>query len=144
MILRLIRVLGDDEGTLGLGLLYHGAQQVCLIGELPWRGNRPNLSCIPPGRYRVAYLARSASGKYRDVYHVLDVPGRSGILIHAGNLTGDRERGLRTDSYGCLLPGRRVGRLGGQRAVLASRGAMQDLHAVTGRQGFTLEVIDHA
>lgn len=139
MKLTLVRLVGDAEGT--LGTLHHGNRIVCLMGELPWRDNRSNISCIPPGRYRVTYLARSGSGRYRDVYHVRDVRGRSGILIHAGNYSGDRAQGLRTDSHGCLLPGLRPGRLSGQRAVLASRGALAALHAVTGRKGFELEVI---
>lgn len=145
--LTLRRFLSDDEGT--LGTLFHGNREICLIAELPWRDNRSNLSHIPPGpmrvgTYLVKYLERSASGKYRDVYHVQGVPGRGGILTHAGNFTGDTTKGLRADSWGCLLPGKRAGRLGGQRAVLASRGALADIHAITNRQSFELEIIDHA
>lgn len=139
--LTLYRFHGDTEGT--LGLLVAGGGEVCLVGELPWRENAPNKSCIPAGRYRVLHLPRSASGKYRDVYHVQDVPGRAGILIHAGNFTGDTTQGLRSDSWGCLLPGTRLGRLSGQRAVLASRAALGKLHEVTGRRAFHLEIIDH-
>lgn len=130
----------DDEGT--LGVLLHAGRIVCQMGELPWRDNRANLSCIPVGEYQVNYLPRSGSGRYRDVYHVVGVEGRAGILIHPGNLTGDRTKGLKTHSWGCLLPGSRLGRLRGQRAVLASRSALADLHLVTSRNGFTLVVHD--
>lgn len=75
------------------------------------------------------------------MYHVTNVPGRGGILIHPGNFAGDSTRGLHTDSWGCMLPAQRFGRLLGQRAGLVSRGALDRIHAVTGRQGFELEVI---
>ena len=138
MKLTLYRFRSDDEGT--LGLLMAGGLHVCVIGELPWRDNRPNRSCIPLGAYRCEYLARSGSGKYRDVYHVTGVDSRSGVLIHKGNLSGDVERGYRSDVLGCLLPGSRVGRLMGQRAVLASAGALERIHSIVGRQSFDLEI----
>jgi hypothetical protein len=101
--------------------------------ERPWLGNRRNISCIPPGRYRVRYLKRSVSGKYRNVYHVLGVPGRSGILIHNGN-TVDHSRG-------CLLVGKRRGFIGGKRAVLNSRSAMRALVRALGKRDFELTII---
>jgi len=142
MRLQLYRFHQDDDGTIGL-LLAEG-MHVCLVGELPWKDNRPNVSRIPDGTYQVEYLERSASGRYRDVYHVRHVEGRTGILIHTGNYTGDREKGLRSDSWGCLLPGQRLGKLSGQRCVLASRSALSRLHEVVGRNDFELEVISHA
>lgn len=138
MDLLLLRHVSDDEGT--VGTVINEGHVALLMEELPWRENRSNLSHIPAGRYRVNYLARSASGKYRDVYHVQGVPGRGGILIHAGNYAGDTLKALRADSWGCLLPGLRLGRLNGQRAVLASRGGLDALHALTGRQSFNLEI----
>lgn len=140
MKLDLYRFHSDDEGTLGL-LMAEGLE-ICVMGELPWRDNRQDVSCIPVGTYTVDYLPRSASGKYRDVYHVRNVPGRGGILIHPGNFTGDKARGYRTHSWGCLLPGSRLGRLQGQRAVLASRAALRRLHDITERNGLLLEIHD--
>lgn len=136
--LTLWRHLSDDEGT--LGLLVSPSATVCRMNELPWRDNRPSLSCIPLGAYPVVYLPRSASGKYRDIYQVMNVPGRSGILIHPGNFAGDTTRGWVADSWGCMLPCQRVGRLGRQRAGLASRAGLAAIHAATGRQDFMLEV----
>lgn len=138
MDLLLLRHVSDDEGT--VGTVIHDGRVALLMEELPWRDNRSNLSHIPAGRYRVDYLARSASGKYRDVYHVQGVPGRGGILIHSGNYAGDSLKRLRTDSWGCLLPGLRLGRMAGQRVVLASRGGLDALHAITGRQRFNLDI----
>jgi hypothetical protein len=54
---------------------------------------------------------------------VQNVPGRSGILFHCGNVAGSKNSGYRTDSLGCLLWGSYSGRLWKQRAVLASRKA---------------------
>ena len=112
----LIRTQRSDQGT--EGILVIGESFTAFTMELPWRDNRPNLSCIPPGRYRARVYESSHFGR---VYHGLDVPGRTGILIHPGNFAGDREAGLRTDSYGCVLPGMRRGFLADQRAVLLSR-----------------------
>jgi len=139
----LLRIESDSEGTIGV-LIDDELQQVCFMNELPWKNNESNMSCIPPGTYEVTYLERSASGKYRDVYHVQAVNGRSGILIHKGNFAGDSELGLRTHSHGCLLPASRVGELSGQRAGLASRGAMHKIHKATNREDFKLEVIHDA
>lgn len=140
MKLRLYRLLSDDQGT--IGALFSGSTFICYIGELPWRNNRSNLSRIPAGSYQVDHLERSGSGRYHDVYHVRNVPGRSGVLIHSGNWEGDSTLGLRTHTHGCLLPGSRLGQLSGQRAVLASKGALQKIHHAVTRQNFTLEIID--
>jgi hypothetical protein len=119
----LIRERHSDHGTFGRLFLDDGL--VLRTAELPWRDNEPNVSCIPDGMYGCAFIPRSASGKYVSVYHVRDVPDRGGILIHAGNFAGDKAKGLRTDSYGCILLGTEFGVLGTQHAVLASRMALQ-------------------
>lgn len=135
--LTLLRVLSDDQGS--PGVLVSDGEKVCCMMEPPWINNETNISCIPKGTYQVKHLARSASGRYRDVYVVTGVAGRSGILIHPGNYAGKRPEYL-SDSYGCLLPASRWGRLSGQRAGLASRGAIAKIHAVTGRAAFILEI----
>ena len=88
-----------DQATMGRMTLPSG--EVIASLELPWRQNQPNVSCIPPGVYVARWLPRSGSGKYRRVWHVQDVPGRSGILIHGGNLP--------EHTWGCILPGMREG-----------------------------------
>ncbi|MET0109127.1 MAG: DUF5675 family protein [Candidatus Thiodiazotropha sp.] len=134
----------SPQGTFGR-LLLPGGDEIW-TAELPWRDNTRSKSCIPSGVYRVRYLAKSASGKYRDVYHVEEVAGRSGILIHAGNFAGDRDLDYRSHSWGCILPALRVGYLKAgkdkfQRAGLASRSALNRLHETVGRHDFELEVI---
>ena len=129
------RLIDREYGT--IGVLY-GEQPICFTLELPWLGNRQNVSCIPEGSFNCAYLPRSASGRYRKVWHVEDVPGREGILIHAGNFAGTGD--LRTDSWGCILPASRFGVLYGQVAGLQSRKALQLLRDYVGYDDFTLEV----
>ncbi|MBD3630528.1 DUF5675 family protein [Cyclobacterium sp.] len=54
----------------------------CFTLELPWKDNQQNISCIPEGRYKVK---KRSSQKYGNHLHILDVPGRSWILIHEAN-----------------------------------------------------------
>ena len=79
-------------GTNGRLLLY--GELICYTIELPWRDNRRNRSCIPEGRYR---LLRTRTRHFRHGLQLLDVPGRSGIRIHAAN---DAAAELR----GCIAP----------------------------------------
>ena len=139
--LRLYRFESDDCGTYGV-LVDENFEKVCVTGELPWRNNRPNRSCIPPGEYVADYMERSGSGRYKKVYWVRGVPGRSAILIHSGNVMGDVEKGYITHSNGCPLVGVKFGKLGGQNAVLASRIALGTLREEIGEQSFKLTVID--
>lgn len=71
----------------------------CYGLELPWRDNDNRVSCIPTGEYQVRPRAASESGKYDyDHFLIKDVPGRSYILIHAGNIY--------KHTLGCVLVGR--------------------------------------
>ena len=124
----LVRTRSSDQGTFGTLYLDDGGRYC--TAEPPQRDNRRGVSCIPAGKYACTYLPRSASGKYRAVYHVREVPGRGGILIHNGNLAGDASKGYQTHSQGCILIGKQRGALQGQEAVLASKPALREL---TGR-----------
>ena len=101
-----------------LGVLSVGDDSFWIL-ERPWKGNKPNVSCIPSGRYAATFMARSSSGKYKRVYWVRQVQGRSGILIHNGNLV--------RHSLGCLIVGNRPGWMQGKRAVFNSRSALKRL-----------------
>ncbi len=93
----------------------------CHTLELPWKDNRTKLSCIPAGTYTSSPVR---SPKFGDVYGVHNVPGRSAILIHAGNYGGDIEKGLKSDIEGCILLGMGRGTLTGQPALTMSRDAI--------------------
>lgn len=63
--------------------------------EPPNLGNRPDVSCIPCGRYP---LVLSWSNRFgRELPEVRDVPGRTGIRLHRGSWV--------EDTLGCILSG---------------------------------------
>lgn len=134
----IVRGPSSVEGTFGE---LRGVGFSCKTCELPDRGNAPNLSCIPLGRYRcVPYKSK----RFGDVFLVEGVEGRSYILTHAGNLAGDKVRGLRTHSAGCILLGKYFGRLHGQKAVMCSRPVVRHLKQVMGSKPFILEIKEGA
>ena len=132
LTIRLQRYESGDQGTFGRLV---GPSLNMHVIELPWRENISNLSCIPLGEYRCEIVR---SPRFGVVYHVQGVPGRSHVLIHAGNYAGDSALGFRTHSQGCILPGRKRGRLGEQKAILCSKAALSSFLSTLGRQPFTL------
>ena len=120
----IFRLKMTEQGTFGK-LKYKNFE--LFTGELPWKDNMRNKSCIPEGEYEcVPYISK----KFGRVYHVLNVPGRSGILIHNGNFVGDRDiKNYQSHSWGCILLGIHHGYLKNrygitQEAVLASKSAL--------------------
>ena len=85
-----------DHGTYGV-VLDPYMEPICQTLELPWRDNRPQLSCIPEGNYVIELLTNRPQRVY-----VADVPGRIGIGFHPGNVL--------KDTLGCILPGYKVAR----------------------------------
>ena len=129
-----------DQGTVGV-LAADGLAPIQIM-EPPWRGNARNRSCIPPGAYdAVPHL----SPRFGSCLAVTGVAGRSHILIHTGNLGGDVDKGFRSHTAGCLLPGLRRGWIDTgdrrQEAVLGSRTAARHLFAWADRP-FRLEIAD--
>ena len=55
--------------------------------ELPWRDNRPNISCIPFGCYVTVWDYSPTFERF--TYRVTDVPERDGIRIHGANRIGE-------------------------------------------------------
>ena len=102
--------------------------------ERPWLNNGRNVSCIPAGEYEGVYLDRSASGKYKNIYHLRDVPDRSGILIHNGNVV--------THTRGCILVGKVRGYLYNMPAVLQSRTALGELVDTLGKSDIRLRIYE--
>lgn len=88
----------EQKQTLGELRLEKNGKTIfeCKTLELPWLNNQVQKSCIPAGKYQVV---TRFSPKFRNHFHVLDVPGRTWILIHAGNYY--------TDILGCILVGQR-------------------------------------
>lgn len=115
-----------------LGLLKIKKKEFFIL-ERPWLNNEPRISCIPEGIYPGEFLPKSYSGKYKRVYHITEVPGRSEILIHAGNWVAD--------SLGCLLIGLHEKFLDGQQAVFESRKALAAFVALLDEKPIELEIV---
>jgi len=106
------------------------AGEIFSVLEPPWKNNASNISCIPSGEYVCNFMLRSSSGKYKNVYHIREVGGRFGILIHNGNIV--------THTRGCLIIGKRKGWLARRRAVLNSKTALGELVDIIGERQFKL------
>lgn len=55
---------------------------ICYTIELPWNGNKPQVSCIPEGRY---CLRKRYSARFKWHLEVQDVVGRKFVLFHPAN-----------------------------------------------------------
>ena len=106
-ILELIRLAETDQGT--LGVLKIQKIPFCCTLELPDLLNAQSRSSIPAQQY---ICQRIQSPKFGETFQVMDVPGRSAVLFHAGNTAADTE--------GCILLGQYWGKLGERRAILNS------------------------
>jgi hypothetical protein len=80
------------EGT-NSALFYNGKFLGFAI-ELPWLNNQRSVSCIPEGEYE---LKARYSQKFSHHLHIVNVEGRSLILLHPAN---NAKRELR----GCIAP----------------------------------------
>ena len=128
----------DGQGTPG-DVFDENGDLICHMLELPWRDNTPCLSCIPPLIYN---LSPWSSRKYRNALHVQNVPGRSAILIHGGNLAGDTTMNWLTHSLGCQLPCTSFGSLKGQLAGLASQPSLRRLLAYNPASLAVIEAVE--
>ena len=104
-----------EKGT--NGALFLNGQLISFMIELPWQNNKRNISCIPEGRYEVV---PRFSKRFRNHLQVLDIPGRSLILLHPAN-------DAKNDLEGCLAP---VSLLSGIGKGWSSRPALNKLLAL--------------
>lgn len=135
--LHLIRQETGDQGTQGI-IRDPKDGWSCFAIELPWRDNAVNVSCIPAGQYPCVWYFSPAFKQW--MYGVREVEGRSGIAIHSGNVAGNKDKGFRSHSLGCILPGQKRGTLWGQAAVLASRLAAAGLARQVDKKSFILKI----
>ena len=87
----------------------------CKTLELPWLDNKTGISRIPAGKY---VCRRVKSSKFGETFQICDVPGRVGILFHAGNSAP-------RDTRGCILLGIGSEISGNNAYLLSSRAAMK-------------------
>ena len=90
------RIKYQEKQTLGEFTLFKDGHEIfnCKTLELPDLDNAFQKSHIPKGTYKVV---PRTSIKFKNHFHILDVPNRTYILIHAGNYY--------TDILGCILVG---------------------------------------
>lgn len=133
----LTRLQTGDEGSFGTLVTDSGFK--CVTGELPWRDNQTGKSCIPPGVYVVTYRFSPKHNKM--CYHVENVPDRTDIEIHSANLMGDVSLGFECQLLGCIAPGKGIGQIAGQKAVIASRITLAALEADLAQETFELTIV---
>lgn len=131
----IIRTNTSNQGTTGT-LVTNGFQ--CFTLELPWRENKPNISCIPSGEYIIQIRQSPRFGK---IYWVTKVKNRGYILIHSGNYAGDVNKGYKSHVEGCLLLGSKFGILETQLAILNSRVTLRKFMNHMQYKTFNLNII---
>ena len=105
-----------------VGILSIDNDPFCVTMERPWEDNKANVSCVPVGIYA---LKRITSPTFGDTFEIQDVPNdRKHCIFHWGNTI--------VDSRGCVLTGLKIGRLGDDLAILASKDAYNEFLAAMG------------
>jgi len=126
-----------DQGTFGNVIIN---RQVLFTGELPWRDNVKDFSCIPAGIYEASIVW---SPKFRKLLYLLkDVPGRSEVRIHNGNYCGDKIKGYKSHVEGCIILGLRNEVLRDQLAVTNSKIALENFMAYTDGEDLQIKIIE--
>lgn len=142
----LTRGLSTEQGTFGQWSFH---DRLWPTIELPWDDNSPHFSCIPPSPPEGFLCQLEPTSKWSPrpdgrLFHVLDVPSRTLIKIHAATWAGDVRKGWHSDLLGCIAPGRRTGELKPpdtdlmQACVLQSRAALTEIMAYIGDDPFLL------
>ncbi|MCK5613135.1 hypothetical protein KAR91_65280 [Candidatus Pacearchaeota archaeon] len=132
----LFRILSSAQGNLGIWVTSDFEARTI---ELPWKDNRPNVSCIPAGQYSAVYRY---SKKFKHHYWIQNVMDRGWILTHNGVWAGDTELGYKTHSHGCVIMGKYHGIYQGQDAVLVSRATLRAFMNFMNREPFNLKIFD--
>lgn len=121
----------DKDGMVGVLMMNEYQRPFAVTLELPWENNTRHVSCIPSGRYIVVPYSGT---KFKDVFIIPNVPGRSDILIHCGNTTDD--------TGGCILIGEQFEPTKGHsNGIQGSAKAMKELKEyVKGEKEFYLNI----
>lgn len=91
-------------------------------------------SAIRTGRYVCKAIL---SPKFGNTFQVMDVPGRTAILIHAGNTSNNAAGGKLDDTRGCVLLANSFGDVDGQPGVIGSKDALNKFLTRLDREGAT-------
>lgn len=141
--LTLAREKTSDLGT--FGFIRVGDARF-LTGELPWRGNKPGLSCTKAGVYILD--RRNSAHFHMPLYHLQDRDGRTNEEIHPGNWCGDVQKGYASDVKGCILLGFSIGDVLRpdkvfQLGVAQSKHAVERFMELTKEQPIELTIVWH-
>lgn len=130
MRLILHRALKSPEATLGTLSVSTGNKEqfICytledcyreIDGEPVANWKIKGLTAIPRGEYEIKYTESARFGK--KTLQLMDVPGFTGIRIHAGNTAKDTD--------GCILPGltQHTDSISGSYSVVNSRAAVNKI-----------------
>ena len=111
------------------GTLTYGGKSLVTV-EKPADGNKPYVSCIPPGVYT---CKRYKSERFPNTFQIMGVPGRTHILFHVGNTSKDVE--------GCIALGQYLDDEGWgiKNSRFAFREFMDDMQ---GRDCFELQITE--
>lgn len=120
MALHLKRVKQTPFATYGR-LYAEDGTEICVTLERPWKENQHIVSCIPAGNFRGFRYLSPRRG--RTLWMLADVPDRTAIEIHSGNLPRDSE--------GCILVGSAFGEVDGQPGITGSKTALAKLMTET-------------
>jgi len=129
------RLATGTDGT--FGVLVHNDIPFALSLEREWADNRPSVgdvpgSCIPADEY---LCRRVDSPRFGNTFEVTDVPNRTHILFHKGNLDDD--------SRGCILIGEQFGMISGSPGIQASKkGYNEFMSIMKDDDEFRLIVVD--
>ena len=120
-----------DNKKIVQGVLVYDNLAFAVTLELPDLNNKNSISCIPHGKYE-CFRRYSPSRKY-EVFELKDVPGRTHVQIHMGN--------LRRHSKGCIIVGEQFDYLEGKPAVLSSKKGFDELMSMLrGEDKFILNI----
>ena len=130
MKVKVVRLEQTETHT--LGALIVEQEFLCLTLERPWCNNEPSISCIPKGIYT---CMRINSPHFGDTFEVKNVPNRSHILFHKGNIAN-------RDSKGCILLGSQIYFNNNFKGVLDSKKAFDKFYKATKEIiAFDLEIV---
>lgn len=125
----------SDQGVFGRIV----APKISLYtGELPWRDNKPSISCVPEGVYRVDWTFSPRFKRF--MYLLIGVRDRSGVRKHSANFMGDAALGFKSQLNGCIALGERIGWMDKQKALLLSAPAVRRFEEAMEHKPFDLEI----
>jgi hypothetical protein len=128
--LRLIRIARNAEAT--YGVLIQGSIPFAVTLERPWRENKVGESCIPVGSYE---CRRVNSPHFGNTFEVTNVPGRTAILFHKGNLSDD--------THGCILVGESFNPVMSRPGITASKEGFAEFLFLTCKTlAFQIEIVE--